>query len=517
MYTIADDSKVIDELKQRIDGFYLHMKVVPLQMDAESRTSLIRLLEERKSSFLFLDYDIWMDKGVIRVAPPPPVHAAGPAALDDTRAVRVADELVLREIAPAVLQALNRFSPSPTHLRLILELEAQFGIEEGACLWALNNTPTLDSIMTKNYQEHWITVFICDDEPNKEDYKKVVNLMENAHRIESELAIKLYTKEINCTSEDELNNEYLKLLRRLNWQKLVGVIATGAGIKTAAENAPGTETALVFYSAPAPRVPLGPHARAVGGSVEHLAMAIHHFLTKFKWKRLALLTENTEFAKGLFEALDSNKKIALRNADLFDVTPTNISKTLKSFQNADAKIFFVNTNAEIANMVLCEALGLGMIETREYVWILRERQSSELKCDNKSVQVNHFTISFWWRGGANANLSLEGEATRMKLSELWGNASWPQLAAPLADALEFLMKTFKVFTTNHPDKFYDLHGHGTTEYVSKLWFTAWVNRGTKHSLYELFVIKFYISRCIYISGYFWILSKSNKSMVSYND
>lgn len=445
---------------------------------AHPRSELIRLLTERQSSFLFIDYDIWDDMpGVYKVQPPPPTNFSKSMALDPMRSLRLADDFILRQLAPETLQALQQFSPTVKDIREVLEIEARsphLGIEEAACAWALKHNATFESWYQKEYiSQHSIAVFICENDPDKHEYKNVAKAVENMHRLDSDLNIDIYFVDIDCRNEDHLGNEFIKTANSYGWQRLIGVVGAGAGARLAAEHAPGLQTALVLYDVPVGRTRLGSNARAVSGTTHQLAKAVQAFLDLYGWTRLALLSDSTELARDLYEAFQCDQKFEVYNT----LVSSNVSDTLQSLQSLNARIFFVNTSPDMAQIILCAAHRLGMTSSAEYVWILREWRAVDLHCEETvsyKPNISHFTISFWWRGGNHTQIAPliddDENILRSTLDKLWPGYTWPPLAAPLADSLAFLIKSFKKFVELYPEKYFDLHGSGSARFVCFLTF-----------------------------------------------
>ncbi|KAL0849667.1 hypothetical protein ABMA28_013921 [Loxostege sticticalis] len=196
--------------------------------------------------------------------------------------------------------------------------------------------------------------------------------------------------------------------------------------------------------------------------------AVQAFLDLYGWTRLALLSDSTELARDLYEAFQCDHKFKVYNT----LVSSNVSDTLQSLQSLNARIFFVNTSPDMAQIILCAAHRLGMTSSAEYVWILREWRAVDLHCEETvsyKPNISHFTISFWWRGGNHTQIAPliddDENILRSTLDKLWPGYTWPPLAAPLADSLALLIKSFKKFVELYPEKYFDLHGSGSARFA----------------------------------------------------
>ncbi|KAM3957708.1 uncharacterized protein ACR2FA_008280 [Aphomia sociella] len=404
-------------------------------------------------SVLFLDYDIWTDVQNVQIVDPPSLSIFDPVCT-----LRFANAKVLNQVAPQLYDVIVGFEPTVSELREVLELEANrtdSNITEAACDWANSNKNRFESWFQsarKIESHYWIAVFMCKDDEDNEQYKRVAHRVINVtnNRLER-IKLKLkFIENIDCTSEYDLKNKFSKYKYQLTWTEMIGALATGAGTKGATYEAADMETALVLYDTPMRGVVPGNSTRIVGGPLTDLILALRRLLDDCNWKRLAVLSEDSQLANEYTDKLLLDNMLAIHNITLkANVSLYEIDGYLRTLQAANAR-----------------TLKLNMTLHTGHVWILREWREINYTCRGLCEQtMNHFTISYWWRGGTTdtKHLNSSDRMMRRALNELWKEgAAWPQLTAPLADGLILLINSFKAFVDRCERNLYDLHGDGAT-------------------------------------------------------
>ncbi|XP_059047398.1 uncharacterized protein LOC131842851 [Achroia grisella] len=446
-----------------------HLTIKSLRSDAESRQSLLKLLRESDTSFLFLDYDIWTGMNGIHIIEPPLIPLFDPVCT-----LRLANAKVLNQVAPQLYETVLHFAPTVSELRTVLEIEANytdFNITEAACYWAIQNNIRFESWLEKARTfkpNYWITIFLCKDDEDIQQYIEVAKRVVNATSGKfNKIEIKLeFVEDVDCTCEYDLKERLSKYREQYIWTEMVGALATGAGAKGATYLSAEIDTALVLYDTPNLEVSPGDSTRIIGGHLMDLIIAIERLLLACNLKRLAILSDDTRLASDYVDTLLENNVLAVRNVTLkTNISFSEIRDLLQTMQKYNARIFFVNTDAKIATLILCAAMSLDMTQETGYIWLLREWRATNYTCVDLSNQykaINHITISFWWRGGTNF-FNNSNEEMRQALNELWGDGNvWPQLATPLADGLILLLNSFYTFIEGCDRNVQDLHGDGTT-------------------------------------------------------
>ncbi|CAG9784164.1 unnamed protein product [Diatraea saccharalis] len=458
-----EGNKTMKVFVNRQTATSLHIKFKPLNSEMDLHILILNAIQNQNKSVLFIDYDIWKDlPGVQLVEPPPCSEQNCKNELDPTRSLRVADVIVLKQLAPHLLRVFEYFSPTSRQLREVLQLETKQStadIEEAACEWALNNTSTFDSwYRIKFSRQFWIVIFLCKNDEDKDDYKKIVRVVEQFYRPSTKFNVSAYFIEVDCSSESDLTNKLIKASVTKRWANVIGALAAGSGTKMAAEYAMQTETALVLYDLPNEGVRLGPTVYAVGGTLKQLAIATRHFISSHKWRRLAILSEETQIAKDFVKALQRDKNLIIRNTYLHN--ETDFIEYLQSLKNSRARILLLNSISNISKDILCLAQQLGMTFSNGYVWILREWHQKSYKCVNllNLEEFPLFTISYWWQGHNDGN---ENNILHNMLKVINRNTFLPPLAVPMADALQLVIKSFDSFTRNYAPRLNDMHGNGT--------------------------------------------------------
>ncbi|RVE46706.1 hypothetical protein evm_008626 [Chilo suppressalis] len=473
-------NNTVSELKKRLENVVAEaktlfsIKFVPLNSETYLHQRILGAARTQNSSVFFLDYNIWENvQGVQLVQPPPCTGQDCDQDLDSIRSLRVADMIVLKQLAPRLLKVFEQFSPTPTQLReVLLETEQSNSLPNAACKWAANNTSSFKAWYQIEFRQHyWIAVFLCKNDQELDHYKKIARAVERLYHTSSEFNVSVYFIEIDCTSESDLTHKFIKATVSSRWPNMIGAIAAGAGAKMVAEYALQMETALILYDMPSESVRLGSAVYAAGGTLDDLAIAVRYFITSHKWRRLAILSEETHLASDFVIALQRDENLIIRNVPLHkDIKPIEI---LQSLKKSNARILLINTITDISKEILCLAQQLEMTYSNGYVWILRELRMHNLSCDN-SLTLEHakyITISYWWQRQSDTHLFL-GKDTLGKENVFHQvlnnfNGSFPHLTVPMIDALQVLIESFHTFTRSFSWRIYDIHGNGSVRLLLK--------------------------------------------------
>ncbi|KAL4701981.1 hypothetical protein ACJJTC_011707 [Scirpophaga incertulas] len=451
--------------------------------DAALRRRISDTLWGNDSSILFLDYDLWADEpSVTPVVPPLCVQGNSSATSDSmpncrfelntTASFRAADFDALSQKAPLLLNLFYRFAPTTRQLREVLEVatnRSDSNLTEAACAWASDNTAVLNSWLLEEATDmYWIAVFLCDSDPSNKVYKRTAMAVRNYTKLAYEAKVKIRFISVDCSSNDELNNKFIDQTSGSGWPTLIGALASGAGAVAAAHNALTEETALVSYL-PSPAAPMPPATYAAGGDLSDLALATTFFISRYKWKRLAVISEPTTFAKDFVTSLRRDAELIIQNVQLGDDPQAMPISVLRSLIIENARIFYLNVNSSTAATLLCAAHDLGM-SSETIVWLLRDWPPETFNCTD-STWANIFTVSYRWRGEtlkkeARKNADEKMVSLRNALYTVW-KGTWPGGAVPLADGLLSLIRCFKTFKDKYGERLYDLHGSGTTRLLLK--------------------------------------------------
>ncbi|KAM3957707.1 uncharacterized protein ACR2FA_008279 [Aphomia sociella] len=437
--------------------------VLPLASEAESRRQLLRALQTN-ASFLFFDYDIWED-----VTDVLPIRAYTSTSCEVSSDLSCSFRLftkILQKIAPPLYNVMRRFVPFYKELREVLELESRHSnVTEAACEWALTNGDRFESWFRKD--SYRVIVFLCENDLVNE-YENAINTVMRIlkRRMTNFEGLELWTYNIKCDDEFDSTRIIEQAKRSSEWARTVGALAAGAGAPAAAAAAALVELALVWCDSAPAAAALGDHTRALGAPA-HSSAALGHLLHDCRWRRLAVLSEDSHLAGGLLDELIAAEHLALNNTPIKENT---IESSLNALRNMNARIILVNTNAKFAMSILCEACRQGMTRASGYVWILREWHGIERislvsrDCVNR---MSHYTISFWWRGGdwISKGVNDTDSEIRRALDALWPHKPWPLLAAPLADGLILLLNSFNAFIEKYPLRQHNLHAPGTTRLI----------------------------------------------------
>ncbi|RVE43551.1 hypothetical protein evm_011778 [Chilo suppressalis] len=379
----------------------------------------------------------------VSLDPPSKQHSS---YLHANRTIRVAEISKLRKFAPSVLEVFGRFSPRPNDIR---KMFPNFSLET-ACKWALNNSEVFENwLQITRTRVYEVAAYLCQDDPDNKEYIEILKqtlVTYNIHKNE-DLKFNLKTNakvfNVNCSDEYSLMKKFMERAHSFHWPRLIGVIASGAGIRATKSVASVLDTVLVQYDIPVPGDEFPP-TRTATGRLQHLSLGIQYFLASCKWTRLAVISEDTKLACALMASLSSENNLIVR-----DVSVTRGVKTALSTLFAEkARIIFINGNPDTASTVLCMAHEEKKLITTSYVWILREWRFKGLTCSNYTIQENeflHFTISFWWRGGDVNSLPPNTRPKKdihRQIQNRLTTRVWPIRAAPLVDAVTILLHGF---------------------------------------------------------------------------
>lgn len=439
------------------------------------RKSLLQMLRTSSQSFLFIDYDLWIDyPNINKVKLPSCVPRKGYKCLmgPNTVAMRIADVSLLKLYAPRLLQLAYNFKPSLKSLREILETESDIPpdknprrseqekksnyIRQAACAWARNNSNIIDKWVQKYYEQTYeIAIFHCTDDPDLKKYRKLINILnDDLNQTKNRyLSLKLTLYDANCSDENYLLQQLVTRLTTEVVGELMGVVIGGLkGIKTATEAFSWANLPIISYQDNSFNQNLPGFIWKTARPPYSVAIAFHHFIRKMNWTRVAVISENTSTAEEFVDHLINFKDIVLHNYIIPRyITRQSAEDLLKEVQNAKARIMLVNTNAENAVAILSAAEDLRMNTLNDFAWIIRERLP-----DNYTLGIKHFTISTFCHSGKDLP-KFEGRPDlRDKIDKWWPNRTWPAQAVPLTDAVLTLLNGFKSVMFKYPQLWNDV-------------------------------------------------------------
>ncbi|XP_050362014.1 uncharacterized protein LOC126781200 [Nymphalis io] len=471
------DIGVAIELQRRIRDSKLPLQIVYFQTDLHLRTKILQLQQQNRS-FLFLDENIWTSKpNILPVQLPLCVNTAGcfPYALDPSKAVRVGNGEFMKRFAPPISNFVNRFGPETTDLRGIIENEIYLknisNIEEAACSWALQNKNKIENWTNSTNDNHLpvyiFQIYICEDDPDLEEYLKVINIAAYLLRADiQEVDYNLWLMKINCVDSQNITLQIMELARK---QQVAGAIAMGLMVTDAAARAADNGQLPLMLAGPTlPEVPLDTahSVYAITAPLMNLTHAYLELLQRCNWMRVAILSDNTTYSKVFINMLLNEKKLLIREEI---VNLKNIRIALEKFRTADARIFFVNTNSNISGVILCTALDLGMTPDAGFVWIVRDWRKAKCIAEKDWGGMYHITLGLTWRGGPTAGGSRVMQSELRKLWHTYNNVlTGSANSASLADAFLFLAHGFANFHNEYPSHMYDLRGFGNAQNFSKI-------------------------------------------------
>ncbi|XP_053619275.1 uncharacterized protein LOC128680259 [Plodia interpunctella] len=474
VYYPTEYGTIAEELRMRAKTHGLLWNLKPLSEDARPRKDLLKMLRNGDQSFLFLDQEVWSSSPRVFSSQPPPCPTTTcQFALDPVYTVRLGHAFALDNSLPNVLNVFLKFAPTQAEIRQILEEEADLEEQEetskeAACAWSVKHIGRFISWIEEEVTAmHWIAVLICQNEPDELQYERVIDQTSETivAPVKPKIDIQYFLQD--CSDDNAMLTFISTLQKFRKYRTLIGFVGSGEGASKAAAFAKDIESALVLYDTSADNYTLDEAARGVGGSAFQVAKAVARLVAGCGWARVAVLSDSSSLAKEIYEALDSNEDLVLRNVLL--QTPSKIKEQLERLCEENARIFYVNTDADTALAVLCEAIELGMIYEEGYVWFVREWRAQD--CSGASEEIlatmRHYTVSPWWRG---QELKMDGNLSdvdvnwivRERLQKLWQPGLWPQHAASLVDALLLLTRAAEAFLTKYWTHSTDLHGRGST-------------------------------------------------------
>ncbi|CAK1602632.1 unnamed protein product [Parnassius mnemosyne] len=438
-------------------------------------------------SILFLDQSLWDDKREVHVvqAPPCPTHLetdCDPDFDSQTPIEITGDHVTLRYYAPNIFDTVGRFAPKPHHIRELLRLEMENGgeIEEAACEWSLTNPENLNDWLATETINYRVRVYVCRNDPDRAEYEMI------SREILSIIKLKNVMLEVNITSTEcshgeDLHKHFLSLLN-MHWeQRTIGWVAAGVGTAQVAKRAQDVDLPFIIYDAPPIALRPDSGVRAVTGSVQVLARSYLHLLKRCGYQRVAVILENTDYARELLTIIrEGGLLIRQRNIS----SQESIYAILKEFREVDARVFFVNANASVAAQVVCAAQKADMTSNSKYVWLVREWRGA-VPCAGARSELKPLSVSLTWRGGYQvvkaavprsdecaAGREQEGARcdafkVRRALDARWSHRAWPPLGASLADGLLLLVHTFASFLSRHPESAFDRRVFGTAKIFSE--------------------------------------------------
>ncbi|XP_026489248.2 uncharacterized protein LOC113395797 isoform X1 [Vanessa tameamea] len=462
------DIGVAVELQRWITDSEIPLQIVYIETDLLLRTKILELQHQNKS-FLFLDEDIWeSNPKVFRVKPPLCVKSSNRCSyvLDSSIAVRVGNGGFMKRFALPISNFVSRFAPETTDLWEILQNEIYLqnisNIEEAACLWAFQNKNKIENwTLTANNNRqlplvYRIKIFLCKDDPDLEEHINVLKIAGSLLNIKEVHYNLTLTTLVDCLDSENFTWKIIALARE---QQIAGAIAWGWMVTAAVANAAEYGQLPLLLAGPTlAEVALDTKlvVHAVTAPLMNLTYAYLELLQRCNWMRVAILSDNTTYSKNFINMLLNEKKLLIRE-EIIDLKSVRV--VLEKFRTLDARIFFVNTNANISSVILCTALALGMTPAAGFVWIVRDWRVAKCNVENDWDEMYHFTLGLTWRGGPTAGGSIEMQNELRKLWQTHENSlTGSSNSASLADALLFLGQGFANFVNEYPSHIYDLHG-----------------------------------------------------------
>ncbi|CAK1544260.1 unnamed protein product [Leptosia nina] len=461
------DYRVLEEFKERANAAKLEL--ILFKTDVSFRREIFRL-RNRSERFLFIDEDLWnLDPDIVSLDPPPCTKGSIECSndLDTITTIRIGDGRIVKEYAPPIYTWINQFSPKEKDIKNVLEYESNSfknvsNIEEAACAWALDHKTDFEEWFQKDRKRndpliYRLDVYLCQDDPYNALYEKVMKIIGQDYFTQTTKDVnyktELYYSLINCSDNHELrwaiSRKRKDAAGTITW-------AWNAGVLEASNAAQFTEVPLML-AGPASDSVLGRATYTASGKMSDLAQAYRYFLSLCKWKRIAILSDETVYSENFAKAIVRDGNLNYAQAV---ITNETVLTEMKKIKQRDARIFIVNTSCKMSKEILLIASNL-FTPLEKYVWIVRDW--CILK-DNFSLNgLTHFTIESSRRGGYNFTGSVD---LRLKLEKnvfLWRNTTVSPGISQLTDAILMLTHGFDAYHKTDLSNRYDLHGSGTAK------------------------------------------------------
>lgn len=438
-----------DMREMKACGFTTGAEIEQAPATAADRTELVARLrnDTRPYSFRFHDAELWGDEPRVLVES----GFKDPALLVTERA-----RLVMN--GPWLLQAMRMHKPSASFLNELLQQErgsvaSSETAVQAATEWAAANEMQFETMVaaTEPHSEMYrVLVYDCmwEDQdwaqsPAVDEFTallmNITDELEDATR-SHQMGIQLEPVSVDCLSRSEVWTFLDSTLTKPGAHRLLGAVAMGAGVPEAAEKAGSNGVPLVSYDTQAAHAAL-----EAGARVDALVQTLRSLLAACGWRRIALLTEETQAAEELAKALDAVGPV--RHAKLSRTDP-ELRATLLALRSEDARVFVLNAGTKGAERALVLAAKEGL--TAGYAWIAREWVW---------VKPPPLLPLLALRGTPRD----ASEGGSRLLAKRWPTGRWPARAAPLADALSMLILGFVQLFDEHEELRYDHRTNNSLE------------------------------------------------------
>ncbi|XP_072937262.1 uncharacterized protein [Epargyreus clarus] len=473
---VAAEDQGTDALKQILCNSTLSLAIVRFSDTSCFHKIFNRLYDQHRNlSFLFLNEDLSMyGPEVLTVNLFNDIKETTDKRfnfiLGSDRAFSVGYNYNMNRYAEQILDTIEKFNPRLENLKDVLSINSKnntFDIEAAACNWALHNNITFESWISTS-REYILFVYLCSNDPLNGEYRNTLSLVKNV--IKQEFKFKIDIRTVDCNDAHSITNIFLNNFGE-NKESIMGALAwsSSAGIAAFAKIANYNEVPVALagpVAADGAYQPVfsGTIAFAVNGKLEDLANAYRKLLKTCNWSRLAVLSDESSYAKSFKNHLLKGGSIVHIERT---VRPETISNTLKSIEKDYARIFLVNTNSTLAEKILLSASQLDMTPIKGYAWIVREWSPEKELLAADWGAMSHLSLGWSWRGGGPA--SGGRAALRSRLGALWPHRTWPAMAAPLVDATLLLYHSFAQFNFLYSSNPFNLKKRGYAIKFSKIY------------------------------------------------
>ncbi|KAL5280650.1 Vkr family protein [Megaselia abdita] len=250
-----------------------------------------------------------------------------------------------------------------------------------------------------------ITMFIGGIYP--QDGTKITQVLQRAIQVINRdvmppgFSIKIQWRNGGCQEDRVLRN----VIEYFNAGKIFGILgpACSETIQPIAGISRYLNIPIISYAAEAPvfNQDVYPYFFRTVGSNRQYEDVFIEFFKIFKWRRFATITE--EGQKSTEYIINMEKKIKKDNVNsIVDIkvtkqmNPTDIKNNLMDLQKKRVKVVIAHVRPELVEVILCEALALGMTYKNNYVWFLPSSPSTNSsRCSPEEIQEalqGHFSF-----------------------------------------------------------------------------------------------------------------------------
>ncbi|XP_075979774.1 uncharacterized protein LOC142978988 [Anticarsia gemmatalis] len=428
----------------------------------------------RNNSYLFLDYDMWSEhKTVSEVHLPPCTLGVDFQCLqkqDTTIGMRVADSAPLINYEPQIFQLAHSFRPPMESIRYILELMSDGETaKSAACDWAFKNKDIVDEwVKFYNYDYFEVPVFYCDDDPDAEEYDKLIDILNKEIdgmivNARANFDIKSRAHRMNCSDKNALRDTMSMYTPADLREQILGAVVGGVeGITEAIEAVNRVNIPMIMYNGVAVDVDSTAFSWLSTGNSFQLALALQNFIKSMNWTRVAVLSEDSLTAKQFVNNLQNLDGFSFGDYALPKKLTLDNAKNILHVLKEEARVVYINANYRDAATILSAAVSMGMNDEEKFAWIVRDWQPNKITKDLK-----HFTLSYWCRNISDVSDTTGVAVIRNKMKELWPTRLLPPQATALADAVFMLVHIFIPAYARHPEFRNDIHAEGLKNLIEQ--------------------------------------------------